>query len=73
MGDVVNFGGVTRLDLPVDTILEGAKGRVTDGVIVIGYDSDGDMYFASSMADGGTALWLLEQCKLSLMLGTCEE
>ena len=69
MGEIVNFGGVTRLDLPTDTILEQAKGRCTDGALVIGYDEDGHMYFASSMADGGEALWLLEQCKLALLTG----
>lgn len=67
--NVVKFNGVTRLDIPTSDVLDGAKDQCSDGVIVIGYDEDGDMYFASSMADGGEALWLLEQCKLALLTG----
>jgi len=65
MGEVVELGGVTRLDLPPDRVLEKAKGKLT-GVVIIGYDEDGDEYFASSYADGGTVLWLMERAKLRL-------
>jgi len=66
MGDVVNIGGITRLDLPADQILEKAIGNL-EGVIVIGYDNGGEEYFATSYADGGEVLWLLERCKKVLL------
>ena len=65
--NVVPLGNVTSLDLPTDMVLEAAKGECSDGVIVIGYDSEGGEYFASSIADGGTVLWLLERMKLQLL------
>ena len=66
MGKVVNFTGITKLDLPPDRILDQAKGEL-DGVVIIGYDKDGNEYFASSYADGGTVLWLMERCKTKLL------
>ena len=64
--NVVDFDGITKLDLDPDRVLEGAKGQL-EAVIVIGYTSDGEEYFASSKADGGTTLWLLERCKKQLL------
>jgi hypothetical protein len=65
VSEVVHIGCVTRLDLQPDQILESAVGKVSD-VVVIGFDNDGDLYFASSKADGGDALWLLELAKRKL-------
>jgi len=67
MAVVVPFGGVTRLDLPTERVLDAARGHCTDGVVIVGFDDDGKLYFASSVADGGTALWLLEQAKKALL------
>lgn len=64
---VIPLGNITRLDLPTDRVLDGAKGSCTDGVLVIGFDDDGEFYFASSIADGGTVIWLLEQAKKKLL------
>ena len=66
MGEVVELGCVTRLDLPADKVLEKAIGTM-DSVVLIGYDKEGDEYFASSLADGGDVLWLLERCKQKLL------
>lgn len=66
MSNVVNIGCVTKLDLPIDTVLEGAKDKL-DAVVIIGYTKDGDEYFASTFADGGSVLWLLEKCKKQLL------
>ena len=66
MGKVLPFYGLTKLDIPVDHILEGAKGKL-DGIVILGYDKDEEEYFASSIADGGEVLWLLERCKIVLM------
>ena len=65
MGKVVPLGCVTRLDLDPDQVLEGAKGKL-EGVVIIGYDNEGNEFFSSTYADGGTVLWLLESCKKAL-------
>lgn len=57
---------VTRLDLPPDQVLSSAKGSL-DGLVILGYDKDGELYFASTYADGGDVLWLLEKCKQALL------
>jgi hypothetical protein len=63
---IIPFNGITRLDLDPDMVLENTKGKL-EGVIIIGYDKDGEEYFASSYADGGDVLWLLERMKLRLL------
>lgn len=67
MGKVVYLGCVTSLDLPADRVLDAAKERQLDGVVVMGYDKDGQEYFASSYADGGNVIWLMERLKLKLL------
>lgn len=64
---VIPFGGITRLDLPPERILDQAKEAGLEGVVVLGYDKDGNEYAASSYADGGTVLWLLERTKIRLL------
>ena len=66
MGKVVNFTGITKLDMPPDRILEAGIGRL-EGVVILGYDKDGDEYFASSYADGGTVNWLMDRLKKQLL------
>lgn len=63
---IIHYTGVTRLDMEPDRILDAAQGQL-EGVVIIGYAKDGDEYFASSYADGGTVLWLLERCKIALL------
>jgi hypothetical protein len=65
--NVIPLGNITRLDLPTDRVLDAVKGDCSDGVVVVGFDNDGQLYFASSIADGGSVLWLLEQAKLALL------
>lgn len=67
MSNVVNLPCITRLDLPPDRILEGAQGKGLTGVFVMGYTEDGEVYFASSYADGGTVMWLMELAKKRLL------
>lgn len=64
--NVIPIGCITSLDLPVDTVLDGAKGFLKSAIL-IGYDNDGGEYFASTIADGGDVLWLLERCKQRLL------
>lgn len=66
MTNIVNFPGVTCLDMPADQVLENAIGKL-ERVVVIGYTPDGDEYFASSIADGGEVVWLIERMKLQLL------
>lgn len=66
MGELVTFRGITRLDLPPERILEAAKSKLKH-VVVLGYDKEDNFYFASSMADGGDVLWLIETLKLRLL------
>ena len=64
--NVVYLQTITRLDLPPDRILEQSIGEL-EGVVIIGYNKDGEEYFASSYADGGEVLWLLERAKMALL------
>lgn len=72
MGKVVELGCVTRLDVPPDRVLRSAMGKM-EGVVVIGFDLDGNEYFASTYADGGTVIWLLERLKQKLLQPQMEE
>ncbi len=63
---IIPLNNITRLDIPADRVLEGAVGRL-DGVVIMGRQPDGEEYFASSIADGGTVIWMMEKLKLKLM------
>jgi len=71
--NVIPLGNITRLDLPTDRVLDAAKGDCSDGVVIIGFDNQGELYFASSIADGGSVIWLLEQAKFALLTGGKDE
>ena len=66
MGEVVELDCVTRLPMPSDTLLKKALAAGVTNVVIIGYDENGEFWFASSDADGGAVLWLLEQAKREL-------
>jgi hypothetical protein len=63
--NVIKFNGITRLDIDPKTVLKEAEHL--ESVVIVGYDPEGKEYFASSVADGGEVLWLLERAKLSLL------
>lgn len=65
--NVVNFTGITKLDLSPERVLNEALKEDLDSVIVIGWTKDGEEYVSSSVADGGTVLWHLERTKLKLL------
>lgn len=67
MGNMVNFTGVSRLDIDPARILERAQSAGLKSVVVLGYDENGDEYFATSYADGGDMLWLLRRGEHALM------
>ncbi|HDY64849.1 MAG TPA: hypothetical protein ENH84_01280 [Phycisphaerae bacterium] len=68
MAEIINLECVTRLDLPPDRILKAAldEGDL-ESVVILGYDSQGEEYFASSIADCGAVMWLMERLKLQLL------
>lgn len=65
--NVVEWGGITRLDMPPERVLTKALDGKLTSVVILGHTEDGDEYFASSLADGGDVLWLLERCKKLLL------
>jgi len=66
MAKVIPMGGYTIADVPPDKVLDGAKGKL-DEILIVGYSEENGYYFASSTSDGKELLWLLEQCKLELL------
>lgn len=66
MSKVIKFTGVTRLDLPLDRVLDAAK-ETLEGVVIMGWTTDGEEYFASTYSDGGTVMWLVERMKKMLL------
>lgn len=64
--NVVSGPFVSRIDTQPDRILQGAVGKLQT-VIVIGYDLDGEEYYASSIADGPNALWLIRRTEHKLI------
>jgi len=68
---VVVLDCVTRLDIPVERVLDSAVESDLESVVVMGWTKDGDYYFSSSQADGGDVLWLLEATKKKLLSTIC--
>ena len=65
--NVVGAGIVTNLNIDPSRVLAAALEEGLSDVVVLGYNTDGNEYFASSIADGGTTLWLIEQGKKALL------
>lgn len=67
MSNVIPLNMVTSLDIPADRVLDAAKEAGLTRVVVMGYCEDGSEYFASSVADGGEVVWMIERSKLKLL------
>lgn len=67
MGEVVILDTVTRLDLPPERILKAAIEADLQGVMVMGFTKEGEFYAATTYADGGAVLWLMEVTRGKLM------
>ena len=65
--EVLPFTGVTTLDIDPVQILDAAKAAGLTEVVICGVDADGNEYFASSVADAGSASWHLARAKWNLM------
>lgn len=72
MDNVIDFTGITKLDLPAEKILSTALTKNLNTVVILGYDEKGNFYFASCKSDGGEVLWLLELAKCKLMKKSIE-
>jgi len=64
---VIRWQGITKLDLPVDRIVDASRDADLSVIVVLGYRKDGTEYFASSVSDGADVVWLLERAKHKLL------
>lgn len=51
-------------------VLQGITDADLQTVVVMGYDQNGEEYFASSTSNGPTILWLMEKLKLKVLLAS---
>ena len=64
---------MTQLYIDPDKVLKGAIGELED-CVVIGFEKeDGEIYLASSSANGPEILWLLEKAKEIVLMDQEEE
>ena len=66
MDNVIPLNNITNLDLPPDRVLDAAKGKL-ENFVIMGWDNDGELYFASTFSDGGNVLWIMEKAKQALL------
>lgn len=57
----------TTLDIPVERVLNAALKKNLKTCFVMGFDEDGECYFAGSSSDGGDIMWLMEVAKSKLL------
>jgi len=67
MGEIIRWPGITTLDTSPRLVLTYAMREEFDSIVVMGFTKSEDIYLASSVADGGTMLWLMEVAKTRLM------
>ena len=67
MGDVVVLDVETTVDIPAEKILQMALAAKLTDVVVVGYDDNGDLYFATSTAECGDNLLLFELAKAAMI------
>ncbi len=65
--EILEFTGETLLDLDPRRVLQAAIDAGMSEVVIVGYDADGNDYYASSMSDGRSANWHLDRAKWRLM------
>ena len=65
--NVVELDCVSSIDVPPDRILKRAQYANLTDVVVIGYDDDGQFFFASSTPEGPQVLWLMELTRTRLV------
>lgn len=65
--NIVTFPLITELGIPADRVLNAALKAGVQDVVICGYGSDGEEYFASNMGSEADILWLLERLKKQIM------
>lgn len=63
--NVIPFNGITKADISVEKVMDGAKHLAK--VIVIGLTEDGEEWFASSFGDNAEMNWLADRFKRYLL------
>ena len=67
MENAVELIGITKSEVPVERVLNGASKADLKHCIIVGTTNEDNLYFASSQADGGDILWMMEKAKQLLM------
>lgn len=65
--NVVELRCITKLPLDPNRVLRRALEAGMTECVVVGFTSDGEEYFASSVSDGGGALWHLARAQHRLL------
>lgn len=65
--NVIDLHTLTTLDIPPSRVWQACLDKDIPPAIAIGYDENGELYFASSVAHAGDVLLLLELAKKQLM------
>lgn len=65
--NVIPFTGVTRHDVPVETIMAHLLSLDIMEIVAVGFLNDGSEFFSSSKSDGAAALWHLSRAQHKLM------
>lgn len=65
--NVVVLDMVTRIDIPAERVLNGALKANLESAFVLGYERDGELYTASSVAAGPELLWMLKLAEKRLL------
>jgi len=66
--EITTLGVVTTLQMPASSILRNINDlNIVDSLVVVGWDNDGDLFFAANYSDGGDAILLLELAKRKLL------
>lgn len=68
MSNIINFTGYTTNDIDPNNVLDGAKDKCNQ-LLVLGRCNDGDFYCAASTANVGELLRMVELFKFKLMRG----
>ena len=59
--EIIEWDGVTSLDIPVERVLSRALRANLDSVVIVGWREDGSFYFCSSKADAADCAWALQR------------
>ena len=65
--NVVPFPGSTTADIPPQSVLDGASAADLESVVILGWDKESNLYFASSNGYSPDVLWLLKAAEKELL------